>query len=330
MFSMREIYFSEAVREALAEELERDPTVFLLGEDIGIYGGAFGVTRGLLERFGPERVINTPISENSFVGVGVGAALTGSRPVVEIMFMDFIALATDQLVNHAAKFRAVYGEQAKVPLVIRTAAGGGRSYGPSHSQSLEAWFVHTPGLKVIAPGTAEDAKGLLKSAIRDDDPVIFIEPKALYNQRMPVPEGEYTIPLGAAKIVQVGGDVSIICYGRIVREAQQAASALAGDGISAEVVDLRTLNPLDIETIVTSVQKTGHAIIAHEACRTGGVGAEVACRIMEHAFDYLDAAIQRLAAPDIPIPFSPELEAASFPSAAEIVEAARRSLGKGE
>jgi len=325
---MREIYFSEAVREALTEELERDPTVFLLGEDIGLYGGAFGVTRGMLDRFGPERIINTPISENGFVGVAVGAALTGSRPVVEIMFMDFIALAADQIVNHAAKFRAVYGEQAKVPLVIRTAAGGGRCYGPSHSQNLEAWFVHTPGLRVVAPGTAEDAKGLLKSAIRDDDPVLFIEPKALYNQRMPVPEGEYTIPLGSAKVVCEGSDVSIICYGRAVREAVQAATLIASDDVSAEVVDLRTLSPLDLETIVGSVRKTGHAIIVHEACRTGGVGAEVACRIMEHAFDYLDAPIQRLAAPDIPIPFSPELEAATLPSAAEIAQAARRSLGK--
>lgn len=324
----RAIYFSEAIREALAEEMERDPSVILIGEDIGVYGGAFGVTRGMLDRFGAERLIQTPISENGFVGVAIGAALNGLRPVVEIMFMDFIALAVDQICNHAAKFRAVYGEQAKVPLVIRAAAGGGRAYGPSHSQSLEAWFAHTPGLKVVCPGTAADAKGLLKSAIRDDDPVVFVEPKALYNQRMPVPKGEYTIPLGAANILQPGDDVTIITYGRMVSAAAGAAARLAQAGITAEVVDLRTLVPMDAETVAASVQKTGRALVVHEAHRTAGFGAEIVCQVLEHAFDYLDAPIRRLAAPDVPIPFSPSLEAAAFPTAETIAAAARELVGK--
>jgi 2-oxoisovalerate dehydrogenase E1 component len=324
----RAIYPSEAIREALSEEMERDPSVVLIGEDIGVYGGAFGVTRGMLDHFGADRVIQTPISENGFVGVAIGAALNGLRPVVEIMFMDFIALAVDQICNHAAKFRAVYGEQAKVPIVIRAAAGGGRAYGPTHSQSLEAWFAHTPGLKVVYPGTAADAKGLLKSAIRDDDPVIFIEPKALYNQRMPVPPGEYTVPLGVANVLQQGDQVSVISYGRMAPAAAAAGARLAKEGISAEVIDLRTLVPMDVETVAESVRKTGRALVVHEAHRTGGFGAEIVCQVLEHAFDYLDAPVRRLAAPDVPIPFSPELEAAAFPSVETIAAAARALVGR--
>ncbi|KPJ64260.1 hypothetical protein AMK68_02010 [candidate division KD3-62 bacterium DG_56] len=324
----RAIYLSEAVREALTEEMERDASVILVGEDIGVYGGAFGVTRSMLDRFGADRVIQTPISENGFVGVATGAALNGLRPVVEIMFMDFIALAIDQICNHAAKFRAVYGEQAKVPLVIRAAAGGGRAYGPTHSQSLEAWFAHTPGLKVVYPGTAADAKGLLKSAIRDDGPVVFIEPKALYNQRMPVPKGEYTIPLGAANVLQPGDDVTIITYGRMLPAAAAAGARLAQEGIAAELVDLRTLVPMDAETVAASVQKTGRALVVHEAHRTGGFGAEIVCQVLEHAFHYLDAPVRRLAAPDVPIPFSPSLEAVAFPTAETIAAAARELVGK--
>lgn len=320
---VREMYFTEALREALAEEMRRDPNVFLMGEDMGVYGGCFGVTRGLLEEFGPDRVRDTPISEASIMGLAVGAAILGARPVVEVMFMDFVTLAMDQLVNHAAKFRYMYGEQARVPLVLRCPAGAGRAYGATHSQSLEAWFMHVPGLKVVAPSTATDAKGLLKSAIRDDNPVVFLENKLLYQSREPVREGNYLIPLGKAQCVREGSDVTIVAYSRMAREAEKAAVALAEEGISAEVIDLRTLVPLDIMTVVKSVIKTGRVVLAEEGTLTGGVCAEIGMQIFEHAWDSLDAPIRRVAMPDIPIPFAPELEAAVLPSAVDIVLAAR-------
>ncbi|MBI3944358.1 MAG: alpha-ketoacid dehydrogenase subunit beta [Armatimonadetes bacterium] len=319
----REVYFTEALQEALAEEMRRDPEVFLLGEDIGVYGGCFGVTRGLLAEFGPERVRDTPISEAALVGMAVGAAILGARPVVEVMFMDFVTLAMDQLVNHAAKFRYVYGEQARVPLVLRCPAGAGRAYGATHSQSLEAWFLHVPGLKVVAPATAADAKGLLKSAIRDDNPVIFIENKVLYQSRERIPEGEYAIPLGQARRVCEGGDVTLVAYSRMAREAERAAVLLAEEGVSAEVIDLRTLAPLDIGTVVESVAKTGRVVLVEEGTRTGGACAEIGVQIFEHAWDSLDAPIRRVTTPDIPIPFAPELEAAVIPAAADIAAAAR-------
>lgn len=324
----RELYFTEALREALAEEMRRDPKVFLLGEDLGVYGGCFGVTRGLLAEFGPERVRDTPISEASIVGLAIGAALLGERPVVEIMFMDFLTLAMDQLVNHAAKFHYLYGEQAKVPLVVRCPAGAGRAYGATHSQSLEAWLLHVPGLKVVAPATAADAKGLLKSAIRDDNPVIFIENKVLYQWRERVPEGEYTVPIGRARRVCSGTDVTLVAYSRMAREAEKAAAVLAQEGISAEVIDLRTLAPLDIGMVVESVAKTGRVVLVEEGTRTGGVCAEIGMQIFEHAWDYLDAPIRRVTAPDIPIPFAPELEAAVIPTAADVVAAARALVEK--
>jgi pyruvate/2-oxoglutarate/acetoin dehydrogenase E1 component len=319
----RELYFTEALREALAEEMERDPEVFLLGEDMGVYGGCFGVTRGLLEQFGPERVRDTPISEAGVVGLAVGAAILGARPVVEVMFMDFITLAMDQIANHAAKFRYMYGEQARVPLVIRCPAGAGRAYGATHSQTLEAWFLHVPGLKVVAPATAADAKGLLKSAIRDDNPVIFLENKVLYQSREWIPDGEFTIPLGRARRVCEGGDVTSVAYSRMAREAEKAASILAEEGIGAEVIDLRSLVPLDIDAVVASVTKTGRVVLVEEGTRTGGVCAELGMRLFEEAWDSLDAPIQRVTAPDIPIPFAPELEAAVIPTAADIAAAAR-------
>lgn len=321
--SFREVYFTEALREALAEEMDRDPEVFLLGEDIGVYGGCFGVTRGLLAQYGPERVRDTPISEAGVVGLAVGAAILGARPVVEVMFMDFITLAMDQIVNHAAKFRYMYGEQARVPLVIRCPGGAGRAYGATHSQTLEAWFLHVPGLKVAAPATAADAKGLLKSAIRDDNPVIFLENKVLYQSRERIPDGEYTIPLGRARHVCEGSDVTIVAYSRMAREAERAAAMLAEDGIGADVIDLRTLVPLDMETVVQSVSKTGRVVLVEEGTRTGGVCAELGMRLFEEAWDRLDAPIHRVTAPDIPIPFAPELEAAVIPSATDIAAAAR-------
>jgi pyruvate/2-oxoglutarate/acetoin dehydrogenase E1 component len=316
---MRELTYWQAVQEALREEMVRDPRVFLMGEDIGVYGGAFGATRGLLAEFGAERVRCTPISEATIVGAGVGAAVTGMRPVVEIMFMDFVTLAMDQIANHAAKFRYMYGPQARVPLVIRTPAGGGRSYGATHSQSLEAWFLHVPGLKVIAPATPADAKGLLKSAIRDDNPVLCVEHKLLYATTGPVPDGDVTEPLGQAAIRREGTDVTLVAYSYYVGVALQAAEALARDGIEAEVVDLRTLVPLDTEAVLDSVRKTGRLVCIEEGTRTGGVGAEIAARVAEEAYEYLDAPIRRVATPDIPIPFSPVLEDAALPKVDGII-----------
>lgn len=316
---MRELTYWQAVQEALREEMVRDPRVFLMGEDIGVYGGAFGATRGLLAEFGAERVRCTPISEATIVGAGIGAAVTGMRPVVEIMFMDFVTLAMDQIANHAAKFRYMYGPQARVPLVIRTPAGGGRSYGATHSQSLEAWFLHVPGIKVIAPATPADAKGLLKSAIRDDNPVLCVEHKLLYATTGPVPDGDVAEPLGQAAIRREGTDVTLVAYSYYVGVALQAAEALARDGIEAEVVDLRTLVPLDTEAVLDSVRKTGRLVCIEEGTRTGGVGAEIAARVAEEAYEYLDAPIRRVATPDIPIPFSPVLEDAALPKVDGII-----------
>ena len=315
-------YYSHAIRQALEEEMERDESVILLGEDIAEYGGAFKLTEGIAERFGTERVRNTPISENGFVGVAVGAAMTGLRPVVEIMFMDFITLAFDQLVNHAAKFHYQFGEQCRMPLVVRCPAGAGRGYGPTHSQSLERYFVSTPGIVVLAPATAEDAKGLLKSAIRCDDPVVFVESKLLYSTRDEVPEGDYTTPIGEAAIRREGSDLTIVTYSRMVPEALKAAEVLGDRGVEAEVVDLRTLAPLDMRTITESVGNTGRALIVEEGWLTGGVGAEIAAGIAEQCFDYLEDPPRRVAAADAPVPASRVLEDAATPDYADIARAA--------
>lgn len=322
----RLVYYADAIREALAEEMRRDPTVVLFGEDIGLYGGAFGVTRGLLDEFGPKRVIDTPISEGGFTGMAVGAALTGLRPVVEYMFMDFIALASDQIVNHAAKFRAVYGEQAKVPIVFRAAGGAGRSYGATHSQMLEGWFMHMPGLKVVAPATAEDAKGLLISAIRDDDPVLVVEHKDLYKVRMPLAAITEPIPIGAARVLRAGDTATLIAYSKMVHTAGLAAAQLAKEGIDVEVIDLRSLRPLDTETIAASVQKTGRAVVITEAVATAGPAAEIACQIMDSAFDYLNAPIARVSMPDVAIPFSPSLEQRVIPQIKDVIQAVKNLL----
>jgi len=311
---MPEIYYSHAIRQAIEEEMERDERVILLGEDIAGYGGAFKTTEGIVDRFGPERVRNTPISEGGFVGVAVGAALTGLRPVVEIMFMDFITLAMDQLANHAAKLRYQFGTQATVPLVLRTPAGAGRGYGPTHSQSLEKWLVATPGLIVVAPSTAADARGMLKSAIRCDDPVIFIESKILYGRRGDVPEAEYTTPIGEAATVREGDDVTIVTYSRMTQEALRAADALAAHGIQAEVIDLRTLAPMDTDTVAASVERTGKVLVVEEGTITGGIGAEIVARVTESCFDYLSAPPRRVAAMDIPVPASRVLENAATPN----------------
>ncbi|MGQ9634129.1 MAG: alpha-ketoacid dehydrogenase subunit beta [Bryobacteraceae bacterium] len=317
-----EVTYLEAIRQGIWEEMERDPNVFLLGEDIGVYGGAFKITAGMLEHFGERRVIDTPICESAIVGAAIGASFMGLRPVAEMQFADFISCAFDQVVNFAAKCRYRWG--APVPIVVRAPSGGGNRGGPFHSQNPEAWFVHVPGLKVVTPATAYDAKGLIKSAIRDNDPVIFFEHKGLYRRiKEDIPEGDYTIPIGKARVFREGEDLSIITYGAMVYTARDAAEQLAKEGISVEIVDLRTLLPIDEEAILASVRKTSKAILLHEDTLTGGVGGEIAARLAERAFEYLDGPLVRIAAPDTPIPYSPPLEDAFLPNVAKVVEKAR-------
>lgn len=319
----REMSYQEAIREALREEMIRDKRVFLLGEDIGKHGGAFGVTRTLFDQFGPERVLNTPISENSIVGAATGAALVGMRPVAEIMFVDFSGLAMDQICNQAAKLRFMTGGQCKVPWVLRMPQGGGagKSTAAQHSQSLEVWYAHVPGLKVVQPSTPYDAKGLLKAAIRDDNPVIFLEQKLLYSFRGLVPEEHYILPLGRCDIKRVGTDVTIVASGYMVWHAMLAAQIVAERGISVEVIDVRTTSPLDEETIGDSVCKTGRAVLIAEACRSYGPTGEWAMVIMEHAFDYLKAPILRLTGRNSPVPFANSIEAGVWPSTEDVVKA---------
>ncbi|HEY2015193.1 MAG TPA: alpha-ketoacid dehydrogenase subunit beta [Bryobacteraceae bacterium] len=314
--------YLEAIREGLWEEMERDPNVFLLGEDIGVYGGAFKVTVGFIEQFGERRVVDTPISEAAIVGAAIGASYMGLRPVAEMQFADFISCGFDQIVNFAAKSR--YRWDAPVPMVIRAPSGGGIHGGPYHSQNPEMWFVRTPGLKVVCPATAYDAKGLIKSAIRDNDPVLYFEHKALYRRiKEDLPTEEYTVPIGKAKVVREGSDLSIITYGAMVWVALDAADRLAAEGVSIEVVDLRTLLPLDRETVCESVKKTSKVLLLHEDTRTGGMAGELAATITENVFEYLDAPIVRVTAPDTPVPYSTPLEDAFLPNADKVVEKAR-------
>lgn len=322
----REITYAEAIREALREEMCRDPRVFLIGEDIGLYGGAFGVTQGLLEEFGEERVIDTPISEAAIVGAAIGAALLGMRPVAEIMFFDFMTLCADQIVNQAAKIRFMFGGKARVSIVVRSPAGSGTGAAGHHSGSLESWFTQIPGLKVVAPATPYDAKGLLKSAIRDDNPVIFMEHKLLYKVKGPVPNEEYTVPLGVGEIKRRGKDLTIVAYSVMVRRSLEAAEMLAREGIEAEVVDLRTLRPLDEETILSSVRKTNRALVVYEPPRFGSFGAEIAALIAEKAFDFLDAPVMRLGGLEMPPPYNPHLERRIAPQVENIVQAAQELL----
>jgi pyruvate/2-oxoglutarate/acetoin dehydrogenase E1 component len=327
---MRELSYSEAVREALRQEMQRDERVFIIGEDVGVYGGAFGVTLGLVEEFGEERVVDTPISELGIAGAITGAALVGMRPVGEIMFMDFTTIAMEQLVNQAAKMRFMFGGKIEVPFVLRTPAGSGTGAAAQHSQSLENWFVHAPGLKVVMPSTPYDVKGLLLSSIRDDNPVIFVEHKLLYKTKGLVPEEPYTVPLGTAEVKREGRDLTIVATSIMVQRSLEAAEQLAQEGIEVEVVDPRTLKPLDEETIVRSVIKTGRALIVHEACKMGGYGGELVAVIAEsEAFDYLDAPITRLAGRDMPIPYNRTLEYHTVPQVENIVEAARQ-LAQGK
>jgi pyruvate/2-oxoglutarate/acetoin dehydrogenase E1 component len=328
MLEHKEMSLREAVRDALAEEMRRDHRVVLLGEDVGRAGGVFKVFDGLYEEFGPERVMDTPISEAGIVGISVGAALTGMRPVVDIMFGDFVTLAMDQIVNQAAKLRYMTGGQAKVPLVVHTTLGAGRSSAAQHSQSLHAWFAHVPGLKVVLPSTPADAKGLLKAAIRDDNPVIFFEDKMTYALTGSVPTGDYVVPLGCADIRREGDDLTIVATSSMVQVALKASNLLAQRGISVEVVDPRTLKPLDEETILQSVRKTGRAVIVDEGYQSYGVTAEISAIIAEKAFESLDAPVKRLGAMDVPIPFSPALESETIPKAEDIVAIVERMLGR--
>jgi 2-oxoisovalerate dehydrogenase E1 component beta subunit len=320
---MAEVTYLEAIRQALWEEMERDPNVFLIGEDIGAYGGAFKLTKGFLERFGKDRVIDTPICEEGYTGVAVGAAYMGLRPVVEFQFMDFIASAFNMIVNFAAKSRYRWG--AGVPLVLRGPVGGGVRAGPFHSQNPEMHFVHTPGIKVVAPATAYDAKGLMKAAVRDDDPVLYLEHKKLYRQiKEELPGDDFVVPLGKASVRREGRDIALIAYGAMVHTALEAADMLAQDGIELEVIDLRSLVPLDRETILESVRRLNKVMILHEDVRSGGMGGEIAAIIAEEAFDELDGPIVRVTAPDTPVPYSPPLEDAFIPQPNDVVAAARK------
>jgi pyruvate dehydrogenase E1 component beta subunit len=311
--------YAQALNEALREEMRTDSRVFVMGEDIGHHGGMFRVTQGLIDEFTAQRVRDTPISEAGFVGLGVGAALAGMRPVVELMFMDFTLVAADQIVNQAAKLRYMSGGQAEVPIVIRAQQGGGRGNGAQHSQSFEAWLAQVPGLKVVAPATPKDAKGLLKSAIRDGNPVVFIEHKLLYNTKGEVPEGEYTIPIGQAEVKRPGRDITIVSFSRTLLFSLEAAEILAQKGIQAEVIDLRTIEPLDMQTILDSVQGTARLLVVHEAHTNCGIGAEIIARLYEQAPDVLVAPARRLGAKHVPIPVAEPLENFVLPQSGDIV-----------
>jgi len=319
---MAEVTFRQALHDTLREELLRDENVFLMGEEIGNFEGSYKITAGLLKEFGPKRIVDTPIAENGFVGLATGAAMLGLRPVVEIMTINFIALAIDEILNHAAKIYYMFGGQTPVPLVIRTPGGGGQQLSATHSQNLEVWFAHIPGLQVVAPSTPADAKGLLRTAIRNNNPVLFLENLALYNTKGEVPEGDYTIPFGKAKVTKEGSDLTIISYSRMSGVALEVAQRFAEEqDLSIEVVDVRSLRPLDRETICNSVKKTNRAIVLEEDWRSYGVGAEIAATIQEEAFDYLDAPVKRVASVEVPLPYSKQLELGALSGAKPLEQA---------
>ncbi|MFN8597821.1 MAG: alpha-ketoacid dehydrogenase subunit beta [Anaerolineae bacterium] len=327
---MRTLTYAGALNEALRLEMRRDPNIYVAGEDVGQYGGIFGVTKGLLEEFGDKRVRDTPITESAIVGLAVGAAAAGLRPVVELMFIDFIGVALDQLYNQAAKMKYMFGGKAHLPMVMRTEEGAGMGAAAQHSQCLEAWFMHVPGLKVVIPSTPYDAKGLLISAMRDDNPIVFIEHKMLYGLEGEVPEEAYTVPFGKADIKRRGNDVTIVATLSMVHKALNAAQELEKDGISAEVIDPRTLTPFDEDTILESVKKTHRLVVVTEEVGHAGSSAEIAARVADKAFDYLDAGIKRVTAPFTPVPFSPPLEQAFIPNEAKIIAAVHEVVGKPE
>ncbi|WP_455363339.1 alpha-ketoacid dehydrogenase subunit beta [[Eubacterium] cellulosolvens] len=324
---MRELTYADALREALREEMLRDPCVVLMGEEIGVFEGVYKVTRGLLKEFGPERVRDTPISEAAIAGTAIGAALAGLKPVAEIMYMDFVPICLDQIATQAAKMHFMSGGKLKVPMVLRTQYSLGRVHGSQHSQFFPSWFFQVPGLKVVLPSTPHDAKGLLKAAIRDENPLVFIESGMLYRTKGPVPEEDYVIPLGQCDVKRKGNDLTIVAVSRVVNEALAAAAKLEEQGLTVEVVDPRTIQPLDLATILESVKKTGRLIVASDDVKSGGIGSEIAAAVVEEGFDSLDAPIMRVASPNTPIPFSPTLEQAYMPNAEKIAEAAKRLIG---
>ena len=320
---MPEITYRDAIRDTLREALLENDKVFIMGEDIGIYGGAYAVTRGFIDEFGEKRIIDSPIAESVIVGTGVGAAMAGLRPVIEIMTINFSLLAADQIVNSAAKLHYMSGGQVSVPLIIRTVSGGGNMLGATHSQSLEGWYANVPGLKVVVPATPYDARGLLKTAFKDENPVIFVEHSLLYGIRGEVPKESYTIPFGKADVKRPGKDVTIVAYLRMVHVALKAAAELAKEGIESEVVDLRSLKPLDAETVLESVKRTSRAVVVEEGWKTGGFGAQVAASIVEEGFDYLDAPVVRVAGKDVPMPYNRDLEQAAIPNYLDVMKAVR-------
>jgi pyruvate dehydrogenase E1 component beta subunit len=324
----RELPYILAITEAIAQLMREDDRVFLAGEDVGRYGGVFGTTRGLIDEFGDRRVVDTPISEAGLLGLGVGAAVSGLRPIIEIMFMDFVPIALDQLANQAAKMKYMFGGTARLPLTVRTMAGAGMSMAAQHSQSLEAWLCHVPGLKVVMPSGPYEVKGLLAAAVHDDNPVVVVENKMSLGLTAAVPEDLYEIPLGVAHVVRPGRDCTVVAMGRMVSEAMAAADALVAEGVEIEIVDPRTLSPLDVDTIVESVTRTNRAVVVHEAVRFGGVGGEIAAQVQEFAFDHLDAPIGRVGAPFSPVPFSPALEQHYIPNAVTICDVVRATLGR--
>jgi pyruvate dehydrogenase E1 component beta subunit len=323
---MAEINMRQAISDALWEEMERDEKVFIMGEEVGVWGGTYAVTKGFYDHFGPKRVKDTPIAEAVIIGAGIGAALVGLRPVAELMTINFAFVAMDHIVNEAPKLHSMFGGQMKVPLVIRTPGGGGRQLGATHSQTPDAIFAHFPGLKVVSPGTPADAKGLLKSAIRDDDPVLFIEHAAMYQVKGEVPEGDYTVPIGESKVQREGSDVTVVSYSRGLQLSLQAAEQLAQEGINAEVVDLRSLRPLDMSPVVESFKKTNRAVVVEEGWKSYGVGAEVVARLYAEAFDYADAPIQRVAQKEVPLPYNRALEQSALPQVNDIIAAVKEVL----
>jgi pyruvate dehydrogenase E1 component beta subunit len=320
---MAEINMRQAISDALWEEMERDPNVFIMGEEVGVWGGTYAVTKGFYDHFGEKRVKDTPIAEAAIIGAGIGAALVGLRPVTELMTINFAFAAMDHIVNEAPKLHTMFGGQMTVPMVIRTAGGGGRQLGATHSQTPDAIFAHFPGLKVVSPGTPADAKGLLKAAIRDNDPVMFIEHAAMYQVKGEVPEGDYTVPIGVSKVQREGSDVTIVSYCRGLQLSMQAAEQLAEEGISAEVVDLRTLRPLDMGPVVESFKKTNRAVVVEEGWPSYGVGAEIVTRLYEQAFDYADAPIKRVAQKEVPLPYNRPLEQSALPQVADVLAAVK-------
>lgn len=323
---MAVITVRQAISDALREEMNRDENVFILGEEVGIWGGTYAVTRGFYDEFGEKRIRDTPISESAIIGAAIGSALTGLRPIAELMTINFAFSAMDHIVNEAPKFHYMFGGQFKVPMVIRAVGGGGRQLGATHSQTPDVIFAHFPGLKVVAPATPEDAKGLLKTAIRSDDPVMFIEHSTLYQWRGEVPDGEFTIPIGKSKVQRPGTDVTIVTYSKMLQVTMAAADTLAKEGISVEIVDLRTLRPLDMEPVIESFKKTNRAVVVEEGWKSYGVGAEVVSRMYEEAFDYADAPIKRVAQKEVPLPYSRELEQMALPHAADIIQAVKEVL----